>query len=121
MKKSEGSFWGGFFAFLALFLFQSGVLNAEGTHQHDHDMQEMRMPERGQGSPVPAGTVRQDAGAQMLNKLTEKLDHEITRAGGNLGGFTNASQAHTMSQGIPLQIANEEAVTQGGDARAMFR
>ncbi|MDC4227262.1 MAG: hypothetical protein MPW15_24205 [Candidatus Manganitrophus sp.] len=72
------------------------------------------MPERGQGSPVPAGTVRQDAGAQMLNKLTEKLDQEITRAGGNLGGFTNASQAHTMSQGIPLPDRERRSGHPGG-------
>ncbi|MBI3802147.1 MAG: multicopper oxidase domain-containing protein [Nitrospirae bacterium] len=117
MERSTSRFLGGVFAFLALFMVlstETRVLGAEEAHPHEHDMQQMRMPERGPGSPVPAGAVRQDAGSEMFNKLTERLDHEITQAGGQLGGFTSASQAHAKSQGIPLQISNEESVNQGG-------
>ncbi|MGB3942313.1 MAG: multicopper oxidase domain-containing protein [Candidatus Manganitrophaceae bacterium] len=91
---------------------QSGVWSAEGDHA-DH-LSGMRMPERGAPSPVPAGAVQQAAGPEMLNRLSEKLDKEIQRAGGNLGGFTSSAQAHTAMQGTPLQMSNEETVTQAG-------
>ncbi|HZR47325.1 MAG TPA: multicopper oxidase domain-containing protein, partial [Candidatus Manganitrophaceae bacterium] len=78
----------------------------------------MRIPERGKPSAVPAGAVRQDAGAEMMNRLTDRLDKEIENAGGRMGGFTKASDAHTQSQGVPLLISNEESVTAGGRCQA---
>src|SRR6185295_13196630 len=62
----------------------------------------------------PAGVQYQGAGPAMLDALTEHLDKEIQKAGGNLGGYASGSQAHAMSQGVPLLISDGEAVTQGG-------
>ena len=74
----------------------------------------MALPERGEPSPVPPGAVRQTVGPEMMNRLSERLDEEIKRAGGNLEGFTSSEQAHTAMQGTPLQMSAEETVTQGG-------
>src|SRR3569832_1389391 len=113
MKRAGSSSWSLIVALIMIFSV-NGRLAAEEGHQHQHDMQEMRIPERGNPSAVPAGAVRQDAGAEMMNRLTHRLDKEIENASGQMGGFTKASDAHTQSQGVPLLISNEESVTKGG-------
>ncbi len=113
MNRTGRSLWSLLVALIMIFSV-NGRLAAEEGHEQGHDMQGMRVPERGKPSPMPAGAVRQDAGVEMMNRLTNRLDQEIDKAGGQMGGFTSASQAHAKSQGIPLQISNEESVTAGG-------
>lgn len=70
--------------------------------------------EKAASVPVPAGVQYQAAGVQLLQNLEERLDQEIEKAGGNLGGFYSAAQAHAVMQGVPLRMSTEESVTQGG-------
>ncbi|MCI0525831.1 MAG: multicopper oxidase domain-containing protein, partial [Nitrospira sp.] len=63
---------------------------------------------------APEGVVHQQAGVALLQNLEDRLDQEIEKAGGDLGGYYSGAQAHAMAQGTPLRIANEESVVQGG-------
>ncbi len=117
MNIEGKSLWKAFLAFLLIFSVNGSIAAAEedAGHTHVHDMSmDMSMPERGAPSPTPVGVIRQNAGAEMMNRLTERHDREIQRAGGQLGGFTSGAQAHTKMQGVPLQMSNEESVAQGG-------
>src|SRR5581483_1538091 len=114
MNLSVKGLWSTFLAFLLFFSIKGPIQAAGNEEDHSGHLSEMTLPERGVPSPVPTGTVRQAAGPEMMNRLSEKLDHEIQRAGGNLGGFTSSAQAHTAMQGTPLQMSMEETVTQGG-------
>src|SRR3990172_10357561 len=92
------------------------VWAGEGHGSHDTGAMghEMSVPERGAQAQAPAGVQYQKAGVQLLDHLTDRLDHEIEKAGGNLGGFTSGAQAHAAMQGVPLKVSNEESVTPGG-------
>jgi hypothetical protein len=77
-------------------------------------MEDMTMPEHGAPAEPPAGVEYQKAGVELLNKLTDRLDKEIANHGGNLGGYVSGAEAHSVMQGIPLRVATEESVGQGG-------
>ncbi|MGH7273361.1 MAG: multicopper oxidase domain-containing protein, partial [Nitrospiria bacterium] len=55
-----------------------------------------------------------DAGPAMIGRLEDRLDQEIARAGGQLGGYVSGAEAHATLQGIPLRMSNEESVSAGG-------
>lgn len=89
------------------------ALRAPTQASEDHSMHEMH------GMAVPVAKKLGDveivpAGVEMMNRLTNKLDGEIERAGGQLGAYQSSSQAHAMMQGMPLRISNEESVAQEG-------
>ena len=63
---------------------------------------------------APAGIQYQKAGVALLDNLTDRLDREIEKAGGQLGPYASGAEAHAAMQGIPLRISMEESVTQGG-------
>jgi uncharacterized cupredoxin-like copper-binding protein len=91
------------------------VQDAEPAGHDMHQMmQEMSMPERGAQAQAPAGVQYQKAGVQLLDDLTNRLDREIEKAGGNLGGYVSGAEAHAAMQGTPLRVSNEESVTAGG-------
>ena len=90
---------------------------AIGAEQHDpnmHDMSKMDMgiPET-EGTPVPVGVVRQNAGVELLNRFSERLDKEAEKKSSG-GAYVSTSEAHAIMQGTPLRITNEEAVSTGG-------
>ncbi len=99
--------------FLLLMLSAAG---AEEAHQDMHSMH--ALPGRTAAPPPaaggPAGVQYQPAGVALLDNLTERLDREIEKAGGSLGGYVSGAEAHAAMQGIPLRIATEETVTTGG-------
>ncbi len=106
------SFSVSFFAFIFMGMTFPVLSPAEDLSLHE--MHGISMPERAASQPAPTGVVYQPAGVEMLNKLSEKLDHEIGRVGGNLGGYTSSAQAHAAMQGTPLRISSEESVVRGG-------
>ncbi len=63
---------------------------------------------------APDGVIYQPAGVEMLNKLTDKLDQSIEKAGGQLGQYVSGAEAHAVMQGRLLKVSNEESVEQGG-------
>ncbi len=84
------------------------ALGADNADQNINDMHAMH---GGTGTEVS----RENAGPALMGALTNRLDSEIARAGGQMGGFTSSGQAHAMSQGVPLRISTtEESVTSGG-------
>jgi len=90
-----------------------GVTLPPAQAAEDHSIHEMH----GMPMPVPQRLGDVDvvpAGVEMLNRLTERLDGEIEKAGGMLGGYASSSAAHAVSQGMPLRISNEESVTAAG-------
>src|SRR3569832_2157031 len=105
MNLSVKALWSTFLAFLLFFSVTGPIQAAVNEEDHLGHLSEMALPERGEPSPVPPGTVRQAAGPEMMNRLSERLDQEIKRAGGNLGGYTSSAQAHTAMQGTPLQMS----------------
>src|SRR5512141_845396 len=114
MNLSVRALWSTFLTFLLVFSVKGPIQAAENEQDHSGHLREMALQERGEPSPVPPGAVRQAAGPELLNRRSERLDQEIQRAGGNLGGYTSSAQAHTAMQGTPLQMSTEETVTQGG-------
>ncbi len=81
---------------------------------HNHQMMDMSLSEPGPNSAPPEGVEYQNAGGALLEKMSQQLDQEIERAGGNLGGYTSSADAHAVMQGIPLRISNDESVTAAG-------
>lgn len=78
---------------------------AEESHQHlsIHGMRE-------KGAQVE----NLDVGPTMFGRLENRLDQEIARAGGQLGGHVSGAEAHATMQGVPLRLNNEESVSTGG-------
>jgi FtsP/CotA-like multicopper oxidase with cupredoxin domain len=75
---------------------------------------DMSVPERGAKRTPPPGVQYQSAGVAMLDDLTNRIDREIEKNGGQLGGFTSGAEAHAAMQGVPLKVSNDESVTPGG-------
>ncbi|MFZ5862512.1 MAG: multicopper oxidase domain-containing protein [Nitrospirota bacterium] len=101
-------------AFLLTPLFGSPVTEAAAEEDHSHHMMDMSIPEPAPAK-APEGVQYQKAGVEMMNALGARLDQEIARAGGNLGGYTSSGEAHARMQGVPLRIsASEESVATGG-------
>ncbi|HLB02304.1 MAG TPA: multicopper oxidase domain-containing protein, partial [Nitrospiria bacterium] len=75
---------------------------------------EMSIPERGPSAAAPTGVQYQPAGVALLENLENRLDQEIEKAGGSLGGYYSGAQAHAAMQGVPLRLSTEETVTEGG-------
>lgn len=84
------------------------------THHNHQAMMDMSIQEQGSPSVPPPGVEYQKAGTELMNRLMDRLDGEIEKAGGNLGGYTSSADAHAMMQGIPLRISSEESVREGG-------
>jgi len=98
--------------------FWSVMPQAVAAEEHGHHTMDMSIPEPPPG-PAPAGVQYQKAGVALLDKMQEKLDQEIERAGGNLGGYVSSAEAHAAMQGVPLRIsATEESVSAGGKCPA---
>jgi len=119
MKKSYFGWYGKTALLMAGFflssLFGGGFsLPAAVAGDQSQHMMDMSMPERGPAPVAQPGVEYQKAGVTMLDNLTQRLDKEIDKAGGNLGGYTSGAEAHAAMQGIPLKISTEETVTTGG-------
>ena len=84
------------------------------SHEIHHHNMDMSLQEQSPSPTPPPGVVYQDAGVEMLNKLTDRLDQEIAKSGGTLGGYVSGAEAHAAMQGIPLRISTEETVKGGG-------
>jgi hypothetical protein len=121
------SFLKGVLALILIFSVQGWAVGAEqGQHHSMHGPQPGHMSaaeqqfyqdlekEKAASVEAPAGVQYQGAGPALLDALTNRLDGEIEKAGGSLGGYVSGAEAHAVMQGIPLRISDEEAVTQGG-------
>ncbi len=86
------------------------------AEEMDHSMHGlMERPATQPSNPgQPGGVQYQPAGVSMLENLEQRLDQEIEKAGGNLGGYHSSAQAHAAMQGVPLRASTEETVKEGG-------
>ncbi|MGH7275157.1 MAG: hypothetical protein ACREIQ_11960, partial [Nitrospiria bacterium] len=107
MKIEGRKFLGIMLAFALVLATNSLAISGEG---HDHAMpgqlsvgeqQFYLEQQKATSANAPAGVQYQPAGVALLQNLEQRLDQEIEKAGGNLGGYYSGAQAHAMMQGTP--------------------
>jgi len=87
---------------------QEHMTATEHQFYQDQEKQKATVNEQGSVQYQPAGTA-------LLEKLENRLDQEIEKSGGDLGGYYSGAQAHAVMQGIPLRVATtEESVKAAG-------
>lgn len=105
---------GGWFLLAFFGSFVSLPMAVAGEMGHSMHAMDMSVPDHGAPATPPEGVQYQKSGVMQLDNLMDRLDKDIEKAGGNLGGYASSAEAHAAMQGLPLRISTEESVTGGG-------